>query len=383
MTHRLCGTPHHKYPQTLCTEPTGHYVRDRDPHAGPLIIDGRERGGASWDEPQPPVVSLPSAGDRPDGIREQLLHAIDHAYVSGVLGYTTPEDLLAAYDNSRTPPATEPVGRTALREQIDEVLVTTRRTDYEGKADHRQHQYDARCALCAGDVDALTEALTSAVLRRMADAGPLSPYYEHPECGFHWHGRDGMDIPMRDGQPVCPRCELAKVQKRLDYTQRRRDEVGVECKRRGKRVLEQSERITALERQVDEVQRQLGAEILRAGQAEAELRRMADETATETPQPSMRERHRAAWHALTPDEQAARIAELDAIHESAAGARQDEPVVTVHTAPDLSPAAEEALGALVDVAKRQAVCDFEHPHPEHPCGRRTADGAPRQDGGQP
>ncbi|WP_103512946.1 hypothetical protein [Streptomyces sp. SM13] len=38
---------------------------------------------------------------------------------------------------------------------------------------------------------------------------PLSPYYSHEACGFHWHGRDGMDIPMRDGQPVCPRCELA------------------------------------------------------------------------------------------------------------------------------------------------------------------------------
>src|SRR5690606_21408972 len=63
----------------------------------------------------------------------------------------------------------------------------------------------------------------------------------------------------------------------------------------------------------------------------------------------------------------------------AAGARQDEPVVTVHTAPDLSPAASEALGALVDVAKQQAACDFEHPHPEHPCGRRTT--AARPDGG--
>ena len=31
------------------------------------------------------------------------------------------------------------------------------------------------------------------------------------ECGFHWHGRDGMDIPMRDGQPVCPRCELRRL----------------------------------------------------------------------------------------------------------------------------------------------------------------------------
>lgn len=37
---------------------------------------------------------------------------------------------------------------------------------------------------------------------------PLSPYYSHEACGFHWHGRDGLDIPMRDGQPVCPRCEL-------------------------------------------------------------------------------------------------------------------------------------------------------------------------------
>src|SRR5690606_29758439 len=146
------------------------------------------------------------------------------------------------------------------------------------------------------------------------------------------------------------------------------------------------------------------------------LRRMADETATEPPQPSLRERHRAAWHALTPDQQTARLAELDEpaagarqdgapddvvtelteaeFHDAAgkalarlgltyaeledqarrrdfssaqarslwvtiggaapAGARQDEPVVTVHTAPDLSPAAEDALGALIDVAKQQA-----------------------------
>ncbi|MEU9597172.1 hypothetical protein AB0E06_10205 [Streptomyces sp. NPDC048109] len=126
------------------------------------------------------------------------------------------------------------------------------------------------------------------IAERWDDDRPLSPYYEHPECGFHWHGRDGMDIPVQeDGQPVCPRCELAKVQKKLDHTQKMRDEVGVECKRRGKRVLEQSERVIALERQVDEVQRQLGAEILRVGQAEAELRRVADETAaTETQAPA-------------------------------------------------------------------------------------------------
>ncbi|MET7321483.1 hypothetical protein [Streptomyces sp. NPDC005549] len=45
----------------------------------------------------------------------------------------------------------------------------------------------------------------------MTDEPSLSPFYEHPECGFHWHGRDGMDVPMRDGQPVCPRCELRRM----------------------------------------------------------------------------------------------------------------------------------------------------------------------------
>lgn len=52
---------------------------------------------------------------------------------------------------------------------------------------------------------------------------PLSPYYSHEACGFHWHGRDGMDIPMRDGQPVCPRCELRRMadEAQQDETQAR------------------------------------------------------------------------------------------------------------------------------------------------------------------
>jgi hypothetical protein len=50
-------------------------------------------------------------------------------------------------------------------------------------------------------------------VREWAAEAPLSPYYQHPACGFHWHGRDGMDVPIRDGQPVCPRCELAETQK--------------------------------------------------------------------------------------------------------------------------------------------------------------------------
>lgn len=52
MTTALCGLPHYRYSESLCTEPAGHYVRDRDPHAGPLIINGEQRGGLAWDEPE-------------------------------------------------------------------------------------------------------------------------------------------------------------------------------------------------------------------------------------------------------------------------------------------------------------------------------------------
>ncbi|WP_372352664.1 hypothetical protein [Streptomyces sp. KL116D] len=56
-----------------------------------------------------------------------------------------------------------------------------------------------------------TAGMLHELLRRAREERPLSPFYEHPACGFRWHGRDGMDIPMRDGQPVCPRCELRRL----------------------------------------------------------------------------------------------------------------------------------------------------------------------------
>ncbi|MDX3587332.1 hypothetical protein [Streptomyces europaeiscabiei] len=82
------------------------------------------------------------------------------------------------------------------------------------------------------------------------------------------------------------------LEKRLRYSERRNDELRAESLRRGKVNLEYAEKIVALERQLDEVRGQLGAEILRAGQAEAELRRLAAE----------------APHAETPDEAAALLA---------------------------------------------------------------------------
>lgn len=49
----VCGLPHYQYTESTCTEPAGHYRRDVDPHAGPLIIDGQECGAVAWDEPEP------------------------------------------------------------------------------------------------------------------------------------------------------------------------------------------------------------------------------------------------------------------------------------------------------------------------------------------
>jgi hypothetical protein len=47
-----------------------------------------------------------------------------------------------------------------------------------------------------------------------AQLNDRQPGYHHPECGFRWSGKDGLDVPLRDGEPICPRCELALVEKR-------------------------------------------------------------------------------------------------------------------------------------------------------------------------
>jgi hypothetical protein len=52
MTGPLCGARHREYPDTLCTELTGHDQADGSPHTGLLIIDGREAGAIAWNEPK-------------------------------------------------------------------------------------------------------------------------------------------------------------------------------------------------------------------------------------------------------------------------------------------------------------------------------------------
>jgi hypothetical protein len=72
------------------------------------------------------------------------------------------------------PVAAPPADRAGLWDRIEDALLTTRRTDYEGAADHRQHRYDARCALCAGDVDALTGAVVGVLPADSSEAHRLA-----------------------------------------------------------------------------------------------------------------------------------------------------------------------------------------------------------------
>ncbi|MGW5123252.1 hypothetical protein ACWEQ7_04155 [Streptomyces sp. NPDC004069] len=63
--------------------------------------------------------------DRPAAAtRDDLLRAIDAAYANGVLGYQTPEELLAAYDTSRAGADRAGADRTAvdLPERLEAVL---------------------------------------------------------------------------------------------------------------------------------------------------------------------------------------------------------------------------------------------------------------------
>src|SRR4051812_43708644 len=81
------------------------------------------------------------------------------------------------------------------------------------------------------------------------------------------HGR-GQDDYRKAATWLQPKLTVA-AETRLSRAERRCDELRAESKRRGRNVLEQSEKIRALEREIDGLQAQLGAEILQADQAAA------------------------------------------------------------------------------------------------------------------
>lgn len=84
-------------------------------------------------------------------VRGQLLRAIDFSYVTGVLGYPTPEALLAAYDAAVLP---APTDRAAIR-----AAALREAADYVGNDD------DCECGGC----DTCLPRKMAAELRRRAD----------------------------------------------------------------------------------------------------------------------------------------------------------------------------------------------------------------------
>ncbi|MDX2528012.1 coiled-coil domain-containing protein [Streptomyces europaeiscabiei] len=197
------------------------------------------------------------------------------------------------------PPTTE---QTALRERVAEALLDhlSRTADIrpgrDGDLAFMPEVTDAERMRLADAVLAVLPAPAdrAAVLREAADdlatafgdpmakhIGVLGASHLRRRARQIEAGQTGED------QPETP------LEKRLRYSERRNDELRAESLRRGKVNLEYAEKIVALEREIDEVRRQLGAEILRAGQAEDELRRLAAE----------------APHAEAPDDDPLRMAE--------------------------------------------------------------------------
>ncbi|MFE1451968.1 hypothetical protein [Streptomyces olivaceoviridis] len=93
-----------------------------------------------------------------------------------------------ARKEAAAPAAQSPADRSALRDRIAEALLTTRRTDYADlnvKADHRNHRFDARCALCTYDVDALTDSVLEA-FREYLDISDAEAWCK--TCRRVWEG---------------------------------------------------------------------------------------------------------------------------------------------------------------------------------------------------
>lgn len=101
--------------------------------------------------------------------------------------------------------------RAALRDRIADALLTTPRTDYDSTPNHRNHRYDARCALCAYDVDALADAVLSvlppvsraAILREEADRidATREQFPVAVQNGITW-----ATAELRRHAAECPQC---------------------------------------------------------------------------------------------------------------------------------------------------------------------------------
>jgi hypothetical protein len=93
------------------------------------------------------------------------------------------------------------------RQWLDEAKATSpgAAADLGDTGDVRRVAYAAALLDCAQE---LQEVLS--ISPRGCWEHPGVPGYQHPECGFCWHGKDGLDVPTAgEGahrEPTCPRC---------------------------------------------------------------------------------------------------------------------------------------------------------------------------------
>lgn len=136
--------------------------------------------------------------------------------------------------------------RLTLQAAVTPQLDTAAWVDGDPLMEVIAHAVHQRCETGDGGIvhdDPRTIAAVAALVARAAEGErPLSPDYSHEACGFHWHGRDGMDIPMRDGQPVCPRCEIEQLREKHKAGLRRADEINNELMAEVQRYAEGTER---------------------------------------------------------------------------------------------------------------------------------------------
>jgi hypothetical protein len=81
----ICGDRNESWPETICTDPPRH----RMPHGGPLIIDGRNRGGASWG-PVDGYADTPDHITIPRAAYEQLVTIAQHVSLGRRAAFLTP-----------------------------------------------------------------------------------------------------------------------------------------------------------------------------------------------------------------------------------------------------------------------------------------------------
>ncbi|WP_221888933.1 hypothetical protein, partial [Streptomyces sp. WAC08241] len=128
-----CGVACDQYPETICTDHVGH----TGPHGGPLVVNGKEIGGAAWDPAGPePAQPRHTADEAREALRQQYAEALaGHAGSKAFLGEGTEWEHVRSvwYAHADAVLATRDAEMERLRVRAE--VAEARARDLEGAAD--------------------------------------------------------------------------------------------------------------------------------------------------------------------------------------------------------------------------------------------------------